>query len=73
MSKVTIDLPTAQLKQLRILAEAEGITLDEMIRRMTAAALTAYEVREDFRSAAKRGDPEKALRALDSIGTEDES
>lgn len=67
MSKVIIDLPAAQLKRLRELAETEGVSLDEMIRRMTAAALTAHEVREDFRSAARRGDPDKALAALESL------
>lgn len=33
----------------------------------TPAALTAHEIHEDFRSAARRGDPDKALAALDSL------
>jgi len=72
MSKVTVDLPAAQVRRLREIAELEGVTLDEMIRRMTAAGLTAYDVRRDFQTAAKRGDAERALRALDSLDHEED-
>lgn len=60
-------IPESLLKQIRDLAQREGITVDQFISSAAAEKASAWTTVEYSNERAKRGSREKFLNALDKI------
>lgn len=73
VSVMTIRLPNAQHERLRQLARTRGVSVNKVIEELTTRALTEFDLETRFRTRAARGDPERGLRFLDRLDSEDAS
>lgn len=71
MSVMTIRLPDAQHDRLRALAQSRGLSVNKLIEDLATRALTAFEVEQQFRARAARGNIPRALALLDRLEAAD--
>ena len=62
-----IVIPDSLLKQIRDLAEKEGITVDQFISSAAAEKASAWTTIEYLNERARRGSREKFLSALNNV------
>ena len=67
-SNFALRLQPSLLEELRKLAEAEGVALNQFINVAVAEKLSALRTEDYFRSRAARGDVRKALGILRRAG-----
>lgn len=70
MSTMTIRLPEAQHKRLKLLAKSRGVSVNKLIEEITTRALTEFDMETRFRVRAARGDIAKALALIDRMDAE---
>ncbi len=62
-----LSVPDSLLKQVRELAEKEGVTLEQFISSAMAEKAAAWMTVEYLKQRAARGDKQKFMRALSKI------
>lgn len=68
MSRVTeISIPESLFKQIKKLAEKEGITVEQFISSAAAEKASAWMTLDYLRERAKRGSREKFLRIMEKV------
>lgn len=67
-SNFALRLQPSLLEEVRKLAEAEGIALNQFINVAVAEKLSALRTEDYFRERAARGDVDRALGILDRAG-----
>ena len=67
-SNFALRIQPSLLAELRKLAKAEGVALNQLINVAVAEKLSALRTEDDFRERAARGDVRKALGILKRAG-----
>ena len=67
MSSMNIELPDSLLKQVRELAEKEGVPLEQFVASALAEKMAAWKTAEYLRERAARGDRAKFRAAMSSV------
>lgn len=67
MSRVEEVIPDSLMKQIRELAEREGVTVEQFISSAAAEKAAAWMTVEYLRARAERGDRRRFERALERI------
>ena len=67
MSMVEEVIPDSLMKQIRELAEREGVTVEQFISSAAAEKAAAWMTVEYLRARAVRGDRQRFERALDHV------
>jgi plasmid stability protein len=67
MATVMVDLPDETHRGLKAAADRRGVTVDQLIREMSEAAVASFEAETQFREMAARGDPKLGLDILDEL------
>ena len=67
-SNVSLRLHPSLLDQARLLAQQEGVALNQLINVAVAEKVAALKTVDYLRERAKRGDPERTLAWLKSVG-----
>lgn len=69
MSTMSLRLPESLHRQVRELAEREGISINQLVTTALAEKMSALMTREYLEPRARRGSREKFNRALAKVGT----
>ena len=72
MTALTVQLPDEVANRLSALAEAKGVTLSELLERLTTEALASLEVEAAFKRLAQADCVPTALTILDRLDREDD-
>lgn len=67
MGTMTIRLPDDTHERLRDLAQHRKMSLNRLMEELSTQALAEFDAETRFRTRAAKGDPDEALRLLDSI------
>lgn len=67
MGTMTIRLPDDTHERLRELASRRSMSLNRLMEELSTQALAEFDAETRFRARAAMGDPDEALRLLDSI------
>ena len=67
MSTMSLRLPESLHKQIRELAEKEGISINQLVATAVAEKMSALMAREYLESRARRGNRDKFERALGKV------
>jgi len=67
MATMTIRIPDGKHEGLRLLAESQGISLNELVDEWASMALAQFDAEARFHARAARGDTKLGLALLDKI------
>ena len=67
MSTLTIRLPDDQHERLKVLAEAQGLSLNKLFETFSTKVLAEFDAETRFRLRAGRGDVAAGLNILDKL------
>jgi predicted transcriptional regulator len=67
---MTIRLPDDTHERLRDLAHRRKMSLNRLMEELSTHALAEFDAETRFRTRAVKGDPDEALRLLESIDAE---
>lgn len=67
MSTISLRLPESLHRQLRELAQAEGVSMNQLITTAAAEKLAVLRTVDSLRERAGRGDPERFEQILDQV------
>ncbi|MGA2174064.1 MAG: toxin-antitoxin system HicB family antitoxin [Verrucomicrobiota bacterium] len=67
MATMTIRIPEAKHKRLRLLAQRQGISLNKLVEEWASVALAQFDVETRFLNRAARGSVTRGLALLDKL------
>ncbi len=67
MSTMTIRIPEAKHKRLRLLAERQGVSLNKLVEEWASVALAQFDVETRFVNRAAQGSVRRGLALLDKL------
>lgn len=67
MATVMVELTDETHHGLKAQADRRGISVDQLIREMSEAAVASFEAEMKFREMAARGDRKRGLEILDKL------
>ena len=71
MSPLTIRLPDDTAQRLKSLAQSRGLSMNKLVERLSAHALSAWDTENHFRAVAATGNVQQALAVLDRLDAAD--
>lgn len=66
-AQASMRVPETMRTDVQQLADAEGLSVEEVVRQALSEKISAHRARLAFARRAKRGDPEAALAALERL------
>lgn len=72
MKTIRVEMPDAVVERMTVVAQARGLTVEELVLRVCQDHVTAAEVEERFRRIGQGGDVADALAVLDRLDEEDD-
>jgi hypothetical protein len=67
MATMTIRIPEAKHKRLRLLARRQGISLNKLVEEWASVALAQFDAETRFLNRAARGSATRGLALLDKL------
>jgi len=67
MTAVLVDLPEETHSGLKAAAEKRGVSVADLLREISEAAVANIEAKAQFEAMAARGDPQLGLAILDEL------
>jgi len=67
MATMTIRIPDAKHKRLRLLAKSQGVSLNKLVENWANMALAQFDTKARFNARAARGNIKRGLTLLDKL------
>ena len=67
MATMTIRIPEDKHQRLRLLARAQGMSLNKLVEEWASVALAQFDAQARFQARASRGNTARGLQLLDKL------